>query len=161
MNSVTILAMAPPPGTEGAQPPVAFMFGWLFIMALLFLLPGIFYLISLQRCLNRCKLENRTMQPALVWLMLIPIFNLVWHFIIVSSVSKSVEAEFRTRGIRSEPSPGNSIGLAMCILAVCSIIPLFGILTGIAGFICWIIYWVKIAGISGQLAAVNSFQGAN
>jgi len=42
--------------------------------------------------------------------------------------------------------------LAMCILAIISIIPYIGILFGLAGFICWIIYWVKISGYSAKLA---------
>lgn len=117
-------------------------------------LPGIFYLLSLQKCLSRCAVENRAMSPGLVWLMLIPIFNMVWHFFIVFNVSKSVGSEYKSRGIRAEPNPGQALGLAMCGLSVCGIIPIVGLLAGFAGFICWIIYWVKVAGFSSQLAAL-------
>jgi hypothetical protein len=43
-----------------------------------------------------------------------------------------------------EERPGIGIGLAYCILYCCCIIPFLGFLTAIGGFICWIIYWVKI-----------------
>jgi uncharacterized protein (DUF2062 family) len=55
-----------------------------------------------------------------------------------------------------EESPGQGIGLAMCILHVVAVftnfIPFFGWLAWIAGIICWIIYWVKIAGYSARIA---------
>ena len=51
----------------------------------------------------------------------------------------------------TEAEPAKGIGLAMCILTACSIIPLLGILTGIAAFVCWILYWVKIHDYSEKL----------
>lgn len=116
------------------------------------LLPTIFYLISLQKAFTRCQPKNRAMEPGLVWLMLIPIFSTIWHFFVVINLSESLHREFTDRSLEAEPFPGKSIGLAMCILNVCSIIPYLGILAGLAGFVCWIIYWVKIADYSSRLA---------
>jgi hypothetical protein len=116
------------------------------------LIPGIFFLLTLQKALERCSFENRTTTPGSVWLSLIPLFNLVWQFILVSKISESLHNEFTKRNIPEEPQPGKSIGITGCVLGVCSIIPLIGILTSIASFICWIIYWVKIAGFSNKLA---------
>lgn len=115
------------------------------------LLPAIFYLMTLQKALERCAIENRTTTPGSVWLMLIPLFNIVWQFIIVSKISESLHNEFSKRDIPEDPQPGKSIGLAYCILSVCSIIPLIGVLAGLAGLVCWIIYWVKISGYSNKL----------
>ena len=117
------------------------------------LIPAIFYLLSLQKALNRCSPESRAMSPGMVWLMFIPLFNLVWHFFIVINMAKSLESEFHKRGMPIDPSPGKTLGLLMCILVVCGIIPLLGLLCSLGAFVCWIIYWVKIAGYSGQLAA--------
>ena len=125
--------------------------GVLIVCAVL-LIPFIFYLLTLQKALNRCAPENRAMAPGLVWLMLIPFVNLVWHFFVVINMAKSLGAEFQKRGIAEEPEPGKMLGLIMCILAVCGIIPLLGILCSLGSFVCWIIYWVKIAGFSGRLA---------
>ena len=117
-----------------------------------FLLPTIFYLLSIQTCLSRCSEDVRTLSPGLVWLMLIPLFNLIWHFIIVSNVTKSVRGEFEKRGIMTEPNPGQGIGLAMCILSVCCLIPIINIIVGIPVLVLWIIYWVKVADYSAKLA---------
>jgi hypothetical protein len=113
---------------------------------------AIFYLLTLMRALERCSPESRAMQPGMVWLNLIPCFNLVWQFFTVINVAKSLDAEFKKRNIAVEPMPGKSLGLAMCILNCCSIIPYLGCLAGIGGLVCFIIYWVKIAGFSKQLA---------
>ena len=108
-------------------------------------IPLIFYLLTLQNTFNAISVENRKMQSGEVWLSLIPLFGLVWQFIIVSRLADSLKAEFDAKNIKvDEERPGIGIGLAYCILFCCSIIPFVNFLTGIGGIICWIIYWSKI-----------------
>ena len=123
------------------------------IVCAIMLLPAIFYLLTLQKALNRCSPECRAMAPGLVWLMLIPLFSIVWHFFVVLNIAKSLGAEFQKRGIAEETNPGQKLGLIMCILACCGIIPILGVLFALGALVCWILYWVKIAGFSGKLAA--------
>jgi len=121
------------------------------------LIPTIFYLITLQNTLNQVKPENQKMQPGLVWLILIPLFGIVWQFIVVNNIADSLKAEFQQRNINvGEDRPGSGIGMAYCILMVCSIIPFVGFLTSIAGFICWIMYWVKISDFKSKLQTAQS-----
>ncbi|HXB73026.1 MAG TPA: hypothetical protein VNY05_32615 [Candidatus Acidoferrales bacterium] len=116
-------------------------------------IPGIFYLLTLQRALERCSPEARTTSPGNVWLMLIPLFNLVWEFILVIKIARSLHNEFLRRNIIDvEAEPGKSLGLAMCILSLTGFIPLLGIAGSLAGLVCWILYWVKISGYSQRLA---------
>jgi hypothetical protein len=118
------------------------------------LLPLILYLLTLQKTLNLVRPENRHMEPGLVWLALIPIFSIIWNFFIVSKVAESLRLEFKQRNIQTqEEKPGYTIGLAYCILVCCTIIPVLGLLTSIAGLVCWIIYWVKISGYKAELEA--------
>jgi hypothetical protein len=128
-----------------------FFLGFLIGCAIL-LIPAIFYCLTLQKTLNRCAPENRAMQPGMVWLLFIPLFNLVWHFFVVLNIAKSLGAEFQKRGMAEDPQPGKKIGLIMCILACCEIIPILGVLCLLGALVCWIIYWVKIAGYSARLA---------
>jgi preprotein translocase subunit SecY len=122
------------------------------IMLLVAIIPMIFFILTLQKALNRCSPENRAMPPENVWLLLIPLFNLVWMFIVVNNMARSLAQEFKKREMTIEEiEPGKSIGLAYCILAVCSVIPFLGILSGLAAFVCWIMYWVKIDGYSSRL----------
>jgi hypothetical protein len=117
-----------------------------------FLVIMVFYLLTLQKALSRCAPENRAMAPGLVWLQIIPLFGLVWQFFNVINIAKSLGAEFQKRGLAEDPQPGKTLGLVMCILGCCSIIPLLGFFCAIGALICWIMYWVKIAGYSGKLA---------
>ena len=130
---------------------------WLFCLFLipLALVPGIFYTLTLQRALSRCAPESRAMEPALVWLLYIPVFNLIWNFIVVSRISTSLRSEFQRRGITGLDT-GRELGLAMCILACLGVIPIVGVVAAFAGLVCWILYWVKIAGLSGKLVPLVS-----
>jgi ACS family hexuronate transporter-like MFS transporter len=122
---------------------------------------GIFFMLSLQRVLRLCAPQNRTLEPGKVWLCFIPLFGMVWIFVVVSRVAGSLRREFESRGAPSEDY-GRTIGLAYCILAVTSIIPLLGVLTGLASCACWIIYWVKIAAYSRALEqSTDGSQGSS
>lgn len=119
----------------------------IFGVLLILLIPFIFYLITLQNTLKEVKYENRKMEPGLVWLMFIPLFNLVWQFIVITRVADSIQAELTERGQQVTERPGYNIGLSYAILSVCSLLPIPFIksLLSLAALICFIIHWVKIA----------------
>lgn len=110
---------------------VAIIFG-------IFIIPYILYINTLQATLKEIRKENKTISEGSLWLLLIPVFNLIWHFIVVNKISDSLEKEAKSRNLYfGEIKPGHSIGIAMCIL---NIIPYLNFI----GFILWIIYWAKI-----------------
>ncbi len=122
-----------------------------FVLGIL-LVPAILYLLTLQNALRKCAPGARTMEPGMVWLLLIPLFHLIWSFFVVMALAKSLGNEFRRRGIPSpDPLPGQSIGMAMCICGCCSVVPLLNLLAGPAAFVLWVIYWIKIAEFSRAL----------
>ena len=125
--------------------------GFFFIIFAILILPMVFFLLTQQRALSKCSPANRTMTPGLVWLQIIPFFGFIWQFFVVLALANSLESEFAARRIPEEPKPGQSIGLAMCITRVCTVIPFLGIFAAIASLVLWIVYWVKIAGFSRKL----------
>jgi hypothetical protein len=126
-------------------------------LAILLLLPMIFFSLTVQRAISRCAPQSRTMSPGKAWLMLIPLFNMGWSFILVGRVASSLANEFSLRKIAApQVAPGKSIGLAWAILWVFSLIPLFYVFFGIAGLICWIVYWVKISNYSAKIAPATN-----
>ena len=126
------------------------------IIFIIWLIPRIFYCLTLQNTLNEVSPENRRMSPGQVWLILIPIFGLIWQFLMVGWIADSLAAEFRSRNIQvDEQRPGYNVGLTYCILFACSYVPYLGGLAGLAGLVCWIIYWVKIANYKSQLRSTN------
>lgn len=130
----------------------------LFVLAIfaVILIVKIFYLLMVQRAIGRCTPVNQAMSPGLVWLSMIPVFCLVWDFFIVINVAKSLGAEFRSRGMAEPEAPGKTLGLVMCILTCCAGIPGIGGFIGLGAFVCWIIYWVQIAGFSAKIEAPAS-----
>lgn len=143
------------------------LIGWMILMFLfafgIVLIIGIFFLLTLQNTLKQCAPNNQFMPPGQVWLSLIPLFSYYWNFKVITAVADSLAAEFHTRGMQRENQrPGYQVGMAYCVLGVCSLlqysgIPVIGQLCGLAGLICWITYWVKIAGYK-RLLEQHSFQ---
>jgi hypothetical protein len=129
----------------------------IFFVLVLFFVPMIFFLIAQQNTLKSIKPQNRRMEPGEVWLQLIPVFNLIWQFIVVGKISDSIRNEINDRNLNSflgiaDPvfandltrRPTYDIGLTFCILSLCGCIPLLGGIASIAGIVCWIIYWTQL-----------------
>ena len=124
----------------------------IFIVFAIWLLIQILYLLNLHKTLEEVSPHNRKMDPGMVWLFLIPLFGMIWHFIIVEKIANSLKDEFAERGIPvEEEKPGYQVGLACCILTACTIIPFLGALSSLGALITWIIYWVKTADYKNQL----------
>jgi len=130
---------------------------------LCFLIAYIFFLVAEQNTLRSIKPHNQKMPPGHIWLQLIPVFNLVWQFIVVNRIADSIRAEIDDRISTSflgdpepvflndkTPRPTYSIGLATYILSLGSFMsffePLetFGSYVSIAFLVCWIVYWTQI-----------------
>lgn len=121
-----------------------------------------FFLLTLHRALGRCRPHNRTMEPGLVWLNLIPLFNLVWQFVTVSRVSASLATEFRARGRdHNKGDYGYALGMTAFALFLAVIVPILGVLCWIGGFVCWVIYWGQIAHLGAQLASPPDYDDYN
>ena len=139
----------------GAMVGALFTYAMLTIFSL-WLIPTIFYLISMQGALQSVSPKNRMLTPGLVWLNLIPLFGLIWNFFIVTHVSGSLKREFTERGIQDVGDCGQGIGIAMSILAVLILVPVLGWwLASIATLVLWIIYWVKIVELKNRLLAAQ------
>jgi len=118
-----------------------------------FVLPVMLYTLSLQKALERCAPESRTMPQGQVWLLLVPLFNFVWHFVVVIRIARSLRSEFLRRQLPlTEAKPGMVLGLATCVLVPAAFTPRVGGICALAGLVCWIVYWVRITGYSRQIA---------
>ncbi|CAN5857546.1 hypothetical protein BH11BAC7_BH11BAC7_07510 [soil metagenome] len=120
---------------------------------------NIFYLINLQNTLEQVSPENRKMSPGQVWLALIPLFSLVWNFLMIGYIADSLRDEFRKRNIPSdEERPGYQLGLWVCILPLTGWIPILGAFASIGGLVCWIMYWIKMSRYKNILLQTPSYQ---
>ena len=122
-----------------------------------FLAIQIFFLLNLSKCLQEVRPRNRDMEPGQVWLSLIPLFSIIWMFIVVTRVSSSLKHEYRDRRWNSRGEDfGQSIGIAYCACTVVSCIPYLGAIVGIGGLVCFIMYWVKISSYRNELASESN-----
>lgn len=124
------------------------MFFWLAV----WYVTNVFYLLTLSKALKRVDESRRGMSPGMVWLNLIPLFNLGWHIYTVVQMSDALAKEFDARQISYENKPGYVIGLVASILMATSIIPYIGFFLFIGGAVCGIIYWVQVAEFSKKIA---------
>lgn len=110
----------------------------------------VFYLITLSNTLKAIRPANRTTEPSMVWLMFIPVFNLVWQFILYGKLKDSINNEYRSRGMTERSDSTYKIGIASAILLIIgSVFNAFESnmsqdMFSLAGFVTWIIYWVQI-----------------
>jgi hypothetical protein len=124
------------------------------IAMLIGLVIAIFFYLTLMRCLQRIQERNREMEPWQVWLNFIPCFGMVWIFFTVIKIANSLQKEYRSRRWPLEGEGfGNGVGIAFAALSIAGMIPYIGALFSIASLVCFIIYWVQIAGYSAKLAA--------
>jgi hypothetical protein len=127
-----------------------------------------FYCLTLFRALKKCSPRNRTMEPGLVWLNLVPILHFFWGFRNVNNVCRSLRYEFINRDLDNGGDYGMTIGIAAMALHVASsainfvlreagirqgdLLGYLSSLLALSALILFIIYWVQIAGYSRQLS---------
>jgi hypothetical protein len=144
------------------------------------LLTGIvaLYLLTLRSALSRVAPQNRTMAPELVWLQLVPLFGLYWHFRNVLALGESLERESRSRGVPTH-RPHQSLGIAagICLIVGYGItwssaltysvpngLPSFmwtlsrlrglASIVALAGVLCIALYWMRVARSSREIAGI-------
>lgn len=127
----------------------------LFVLFGIVLTIGILYILTLYNAMKAVSPQNRKMEPGMVWLLLIPLFNMVWQFIVVNKLSASIESEYTSRGLPCKSRPTYNIGLAFAILSCVNVVVYWSLplrnLVGLAIIVCWIIYWVQVSDYKKEL----------
>ena len=124
---------------------------FIIIVLLLVLVVAILYLLNLQNLMKSIKEENREVPPGNVWLMLIPLFSIVYAFILYPKISASVKKELESRGMEGDGS--KNLGMALAVTGALGVVPVLNTIAGLANFVIFIIWWSKTAGYK------NMFRG--
>lgn len=125
------------------------------------LLIWIFYANTVRRTLLRLAPENRLIKPETAWLLVIPIFNIYWNFIVASRLADSLTNEFYDRKIAEEEHPGRATGRRYAWLFLLSNIPFppFILVTvALLSFVYFIAYWVKVNNFRNLLVEHEKFK---
>ncbi|MNK12916.1 hypothetical protein D3C87_309940 [compost metagenome] len=135
------------------------------LIAVLFLavviVVAVFFFKNLQDLLKECDPVNRQIPPANVWLMFIPLFNIVYRFIMYPKISETLQREFESRGAPQSGDYLKGLGLGLSIGNAVGIIPYQPIrmVTGLGCLVLMIIYWVKAAEMKSQLRSLPKMDG--
>ena len=66
---------------------------------------AILYLLNIQDALKEVAQENIQVPPVNTWLLLIPLFNIVYAFIFYPKMAESFKREFESRGLPKDGEP--------------------------------------------------------
>ena len=115
--------------------------------------------LFLSSCFKRIPEEHRKLRPGMVWLLMIPCFNIVWNFFVYPALSASYTAAFESEGSHSHGDCGRRLALVYCILVtlavVLSWVPCLGIMSCFispASLIVWIMLLVKASSLKSQIS---------
>jgi hypothetical protein len=121
---------------------------WLIVLLLaaLVLLPGALYILTLQRAMEAVDPELRPMAPGLVWLLVIPLFNMIWLFFVVVHLKTGYERMQANGRLVAPTSAGFGVGIAMGVTWALCLIPFLNLLVAIPSLVLWILHWVQVSG---------------
>lgn len=122
---------------------------------------AVFFFKNLQDLLKECDPANQQLPPANVWLMFIPLFNIVYRFIMYPKVSETLRLEFESRGVPQQGDYLKGLGLVLSIANAVNIILPQNIrgLLGLGCIVVMIIYWVKAAEMKNKLRSLPKGDG--
>jgi hypothetical protein len=153
------------------------------LLGLIPLVVFILFAVSMQKAMNTVSSPNRKMDGGLIWLMLIPLLNIVWPFIFNNALRESYRKEFSQKGIPNTVNLSSGIIYpAGQMLLVLIALMQFGILTsstgysqsdldfymmlnvisglvGLMSFILWIVFWVNVNTLREVLVSYNPMNG--
>lgn len=116
----------------------------------------IYYYKTIIDAMTYVRPGNRQTGPGNILFMWIPLFNLVYGFIVYPKISESIQREYSSLGLAPDGDFGKGLAITMCALSFGMFIPLLNLLVPIALLIIWIIYWVKINGYREVLQQKNA-----
>lgn len=153
MFHLTTLAQESASGELVALGVILFVIGVILLVTLLVYLIVAFLLYT---CLARVPKEYRKMEPGLVFLLIIPLFNIIWNFFVFLRIPESYQAYFAAQGRTDLGDCGRTIGLWLSICVACSIVPCVNYISGPASLVLLIIFLVKIFGLRSQIPQASA-----
>jgi len=118
---------------------------------------GIGLIISVVVCFllydaqKRVPPQFRQIEPGMVWLLLIPCFNIVWNFIALPKVSRSYKAYFDSIGRSDVGTCGEGLATGYAVCVACTLIPCVGMFASLASLVLLIMYLAKILGLKAHI----------
>lgn len=107
--------------------------------------PLCFYCRTVQATLAAIDQEHRKVAPGTAWLLLIPVFNLIWIYFLVVYLRGGYAAMHAAGRLESQPNAGFGIGIAMAVCWSLWLLPFINLLAVIPSCVLWILHWNRVA----------------
>ncbi|TZF85927.1 hypothetical protein FW774_02345 (plasmid) [Pedobacter sp. BS3] len=107
----------------------------------------LFFCIDLRKALAQVDPVNRSLNGNLIWLLLVPVVNIVLNFFVVNGMAKSLKLELLSRDYDVDENPGFWPGMVYAMMSILIYMPMpmtLLFLLSFTGLIFFIRYWMKI-----------------
>lgn len=104
----------------------------------------IFYIRAISKTIRVIDPEYRSQAPGMAWLLLIPIFNVIWFFFLLKSIKNGFLSMYENRRINQPIDTGYAYGIAMGCCWAASFIPKLIFVALIPMFVFSILHWTKL-----------------
>ena len=118
------------------------------MLAFLIIIPLVafsFYIREISKTLAAIDPSCRTQKPAMAWLLLIPIFHVIWFFFLLKNIQAGFQKMFDQQLIEKPIDTGYNYGIAMGCCWVASFIPSLFFIALIPMFVFSILHWNKLS----------------
>jgi hypothetical protein len=106
-------------------------------------------ILFLQGCYRAIPEAHRKMDPGLVWLLLIPLFNLVWMFFVFIRLAKSFGEAYAAQN--RQVDTGEKMALAFCVCFVAGAIPFVGCIATPASLVLLVLVLLRFNQLKKEL----------
>ena len=100
---------------------------------------------------KRIPAEHRKIEPNMVWLLMIPCFNLIWNFFVFPKVAASFKSYFDSQNITDVGDCAAQLSLIYCIVALTIFIPYIKVVGGPAALVLLILVLVKFNDLKNRI----------
>lgn len=126
------------------------------LLVILFVLGFVLLLMAIPATLSYLVLKriperHRKQKPELCFLLIIPLFSLIWQFFVFPKISESLHSYYSDKPERPTGDFGASLALWCCVCSILSFVPVIGFFSGIASLVLFILFFVKTFELSKGL----------
>ncbi len=115
------------------------------VLVVIGLAVAVFVCYQLYLAAARLPDANRKLAPAAVFLLLVPLLNLVWLFFVVLKLSEGYQQYFAGQQRADVGDCGQGLGLGWAIASVCGFVPIVHLFAGVAALVLMVLYLVKMS----------------
>lgn len=88
--------------------------------------------------------QHRKTESWQAFLLLIPLFNLIWNFVVLARVSSGMQSFFQAKNDASAGDCGANLGLWYSISCLVAFVPVVGCVGSLAALVLLVMYLMKV-----------------